>query len=359
MANLRELFASVRSTFSRGEQQISQDDDVDPRESLYNMVRENKLDELKAAFKKDADLSTMNMLHNARSADMVDFLVAKGANVNDRYNYVPNDEYPDEYPDDSPRSLEFAASQANVETVQRLILHGAKLDDGTAILSAVQRPNGEQQEAVVHALLDAGASIAKQPVVHAAVDKKASIGMIEALLKHGADPNDSIHEGGTGMHVAAMLGQRDVVELLLDYGANPSVVNRADETPLHRAALNGHTDVAQILITRSDDPTLVNAVDEFRNTPLTYAAAFGKTDTTIALLESGADAQLAMQGDEWKYPPDGYQLDSKEKQKEAMNLVRTHAVEKEKQALRQTLAEVEQDQSPEVAEQPARRRARL
>ena len=381
MANLRELFAGIRSTFSRGEQQTPQNDvdlreppiddspsvehptPVDPRQPLYTMVRENKLDELKAAFDQDADLSTMNMLHKARSPDMVDFLVAKGADVHQTYENGEgrNSDYGE------PTPLLSAAGSANVETIQRLIHHGANPDNGGAIgefplLRAIDRDDG-QQEAVVRVLLDGGAST-NGFLAGAIQGKKATMGTISALLEHGADPNDYTNDGmASALQHAAGQGRGELVDLLMDHGADPMQRDFNDCTALHYVTSDREIGIAEKLVARSADPAaLLNATDERGSTALTQAALGGDVLATEKLIELGSDLDLAMKGDDWKQPDSYLGIHSpvsKEKQKEAMNLVRTHAVENEKQALRQTFAEIEQE-APDIVEQPvARRRARL
>ncbi|HDR9280166.1 TPA: ankyrin repeat domain-containing protein [Burkholderia vietnamiensis] len=388
MANLRELFASVRNTFSRGVQQAPQDDDVDlsepsieasptlehqtpvhQRESLYDMVRENKLDELKAAFDQDADMSTTNLLHHVRSPEMVDFLVGKGANIDEPYvQNGPKTAEERAMSDlvggdlDGFTPLMFAASTANIPTITRLLEHGA---DSTNALHCAVSVERQDEEAVARTMIAAGAGV-DNGIVQFATDHGAQTGTIKALLDGGADPNGmnpdyGRGEAGTALQIAAHKGRMDVADLLLDYGADQMVRNVNGDTALHAAY--EHPAMAELIISRSADPAAsVNATDKMGNTPLTRAASEGKSDTAWKLLEHGADPALAIRGDAWREAELSQQSDISRttERQTAMNLVRSRAVEQEKQALRQTVAEVEQDQTPDVAEQPApRRRARL
>jgi len=383
MPSLRELFAGVRNTFSRGAQQESHDDvDLsepsidaprveDQRRPLYAMVRENKLDDLKAAFDQNADLSTTNMLHNARSPDMVDFLVGKGAKVNQEYDHGEgmNSDHGE------PTPLCYAASSANVETIQRLLHHGANPDSGWGqdecpLFEAIAR-NDELQEPAVRALIDGGASPDGPKYLPSslpkAVESGARIETINTLLERGADPDGADNNMETALHLAAAKGRTDVADMLLDYGANQRMTNIEGHTPLHNAANQVDMGMVNKLVSRGGDPAGVDSLVSGRDTVLALnATVYGDHDITQKLLDNGANPRLAMDSPTWREAEDRQRNHPNRMQpgaNEAMNLVRTHAVEQEKQTLRQTFAEVEHDQSPEVAEQPtqpvARRRVRL
>jgi ankyrin repeat protein len=353
MASPRDRFAGVRNTFVPK---------VPSQADLIELVRKNDLDGLTSAFDKH-DLKTDNLLHRVRSPEMVDFLVGKGADVNKPYQ---NKDGPGDNGDPTP--LFFAAFSANAETVQRLLHHGAGPDaggvvDGYPLGCAVTRDD-DQQEAVVRALLNAGAGT-RGALGEAIKEKHATIGTITALLEHGADPNGCLNEYGglvlvPALSLAAGQARGDVVDLLLDNGADPMERNVSQMTALHYAR---DPEMVDKLVARSADPAaLLNAANERGDTALTYAATSGQIDMATKLLDLGADPALAMQGAGWLeeernvlsgiYPRHG--------RNEAMHLVHAQVLEKEKQALRQTFAEVEQEQAHEVAEQPApRRRVRL
>ena len=332
---------------------------------LGKYVKDDKLDELKEAF-ESYDLDTTNLLHSVRSPDMVDFLVEKGADVNQPFDGPIHEDDLSIY---SPSPLMSAAQNANAATVQRLLHHGANPDyEGQStghdnpLHRAILRDD-DQQEAVVRTLLEAGATLDRgwgyTAVLPEAVTKGATVGAISALLVHGADPDQQDDDLMTPLHLAARHGRIDVAELLLDYGADPMARNIQDETALHVGTAD--PGMVDTLVTRSSDPyALLNATDEKGDTALTKAAYSGRIEATAKLLDLGADPELAMNGESWQQANEMVRSDPDPGRKEAMRLVRVHTVEKEKAALRQTLAEVEKDTSPEVAEQPvARRRARL
>ena len=49
--------------------------------------------------------------------------------------------------------------------------------------------------------------------------------VVEALLKHGADPNHRSITNFTPLHNAARANQVKIVKLLLDHGADPNIVD--------------------------------------------------------------------------------------------------------------------------------------
>ena len=54
--------------------------------------------------------------------------------------------------------------------------------------------------------------------------------------------------GLTPLHVAAFIGNENVVSYLLDKGANISSVTQRGETPLHYAARAGHPNIMRLLL---------------------------------------------------------------------------------------------------------------
>ena len=70
------------------------------------------------------------------------------------------------------------------------------------------------------------------------------------LLCHGEDVvNDTdSRTGNTALHMAAANGHLGVVELLLKCGADPKIANAQGNTPLHWAATNGQQSVVDLLL---------------------------------------------------------------------------------------------------------------
>ena len=73
----------------------------------------------------------------------------------------------------------------------------------------------------------------KQTPLLVAAEGETNAPAMEALLKHGANPNACDSRGNTALHLAAVhLADEKVFTLLLAYKANPNVRNNDGETPL-------------------------------------------------------------------------------------------------------------------------------
>lgn len=86
---------------------------------------------------------------------------------------------------------------------------------------------------------------------------RADIGMIEMLVRHGADVDaqEAMELGSSGpLHYAVRGGDVDVVEALLNAGANPSMPEGLHGfTPLHVAARMSLNDIAKLLVSKGAD----------------------------------------------------------------------------------------------------------
>lgn len=108
----------------------------------------------------------------------------------------------------------------------------------------------------------------------------------EHFLRHLHDPsnlNEPHAHGDTALHMAARMGNPDIVRTLLQYGADPNAQNRDKNTPLHIAINNQHPHTSTIVTTLlrfGADPSLRN---DQNMTPLVLAAKRGDRWTYIAL----------------------------------------------------------------------------
>ena len=70
---------------------------------------------------------------------------------------------------------------------------------------------------------------------------------VDALLRHGADPNARQGGGFTPLHAAAQNGDRESVDALLESGADPAVANDDGKTPGDLARAAGHDELGELL----------------------------------------------------------------------------------------------------------------
>ncbi len=108
----------------------------------------------------------------------------------------------------------------------------------------------------VELLLASGASVGalsanglRNTPLHAALAGQAK-DLAALLLDAGTDPNAADANGNTLLHLAAFLGDLDVIQMLLVRGAQPSRKNESGTTPADLAAGQGHEDAARLLQSR-------------------------------------------------------------------------------------------------------------
>ncbi|KAJ0421451.1 ankyrin repeat-containing domain protein [Aspergillus carlsbadensis] len=118
----------------------------------------------------------------------------------------------------------------------------------------------------------------------------AQIQIVQALLRHGVDPNGYDDEYyWTAMHHAVRCGEIEIVKTLLDGGVDPD--SREDEgwTSLHFAVQRGDVDIVKLLLERGADVEAGNAMGD---TPLIMAVRLGRREVARVLLECGCKPDL-------------------------------------------------------------------
>jgi ankyrin repeat protein len=119
---------------------------------------------------------------------------------------------------------------------------------------------------------------------------------VAALLREGADPNDSNEYGDPMLLLAVRKEQTDVARALIDGGADVNRPGVEGKTPLHVAVGDENsTDLLRLLLERGADPDAHSAEGW---TPLLNATSWGYADQALVLLEHGADPNKTPSG--WK-----------------------------------------------------------
>ena len=127
--------------------------------------------------------------------------------------------------------------------------------------------------------------------------------LVQALIQHGADPNQPNARGGTPLLCACEAGHETAVTALLAAGADPVHVDGDGDTALCVAATHGHAATVALLLAHPPSPSdasspsdprglLASAIDRPGSggrPPLVKAAAAGHAAVVAALLGAGAD----------------------------------------------------------------------
>ncbi len=205
--------------------------------------------------KKHASLAALDLqgetpLHHAlqlRSTDMVAFLIARGADVNqrDRDGWTP---------------LMTAAYGDDAADVKVLIAHGGdpnavSAQNFTPLGIATQYGKNQAALALIEAGADPGRPIGDAgytPLMLATANHAPEVA--RALIEKGADVNAHNSGGVTALMIAAANSRADMVELLVRAGANVQAQTERGETALSIARTKGDERVIRLLDEASGHP---------------------------------------------------------------------------------------------------------
>lgn len=165
---------------------------------------------------------------------------------------------------DAKTPLMVAAETGNLEMVQFLLDHGAKLDVR---------------------------SLENMTALHFAA-KNGHENIVKFLLEQGVGINDKSNSGATPLLFAAMNGHAAMVKLLLDRGANINAQDGSGVTALFAAISSNHVDVVKVLLEYGADLTLTlssRRLSYLDGTPLHAAIKLDNLEIVRLLLKNGAD----------------------------------------------------------------------
>ncbi|MBC8868268.1 MAG: ankyrin repeat domain-containing protein, partial [Planctomycetes bacterium] len=116
--------------------------------------------------------------------------------------------------------------------------------------------------------------------------EKADAAEVKRLL--AIDPESvkkTFGDDGTLLHVAVVLGHKEIAELLLAKGADPNAANADGHTALHQAAEYGRLEIANMLVEKGAS---VSAGKDRGCTPLHIAVMNGWVEVAAWLIEHGS-----------------------------------------------------------------------
>ena len=228
-------------------------------------------------------LTALNLAVRNMDSDMVNFLLAKGADVNFRGSPGARQETP-----------LFLAVSLGSEIMTRLLMEeGADLESKdrnarTPLSWAAEKG----QEALVRLLLEKGADpTSKDKSGRTALSWAAEMGheaLVSLLLEKGADPKSKGKSGQTLLWWAAEKSNDALVSLLLEKGADPKSKDKSGQTLLWWAAEKSNDALVSLLLEKGADP---KSKDKSGQTLLWWAAEKGNQALMSLLLEKGADPE--------------------------------------------------------------------
>ena len=127
------------------------------------------------------------------------------------------------------------------------------------------------------------------PLIQAVPNGEEKPGIIEVLLKNGANVNVDNENGWTPLLEAVSQNDFATVKSLVNYGANVSAINNEGWTPLMQASKKGNLEILRFLLSNNAD---VNALNNYDQTALMIATEKGYPYIVKALLEKGAKVNI-------------------------------------------------------------------
>lgn len=174
--------------------------------------------------------------------DMVDFLLEKGAAIN-QSDCIP--------------ALDVAVDQDNIEMMNLLLGRGADVNLSSS------KSNG-------------------LPIHHACAHNSTNI--LKILLRYDVKLNEKNEQGVTPLLYAAVNTNSIMIQLLLDHGADPKVSLPEGETALHIVAECGHIPSVKCFVSHPLIHQLANLKDAKGRVPAAYAAESSQLEVLKILL---------------------------------------------------------------------------
>lgn len=297
--------------------------------------------------------SALEMAARKGRVEVLREMIAYGADVNasDSTGYTPlHAAATDNEPGAIDALVEAGANVEALEKESRTPLHHASQWDAPEAIIALLRHGADKNKVDIsglsplHIAVVNGSCSASEALLAAGADTKAiapcnehsmslievaacqgHVGVLKAVIRHGADVNAVGGLGGTPLMLASASDNADAVDVLVKLGASVNAVQEpTGKTCLHLAANGSCCETVRALLQHGAD---VNATDALGNSPLHYAAKLaGKVEASEMvdiLLRHGADETTFDNIGRTAYQVIGIALRALERRQEEVVRVRT------------------------------------
>jgi len=213
--------------------------------------------------------------------DSVNFLLKHGADVN--HSLL-----------DGRTALFLACYLGDVEIAAALVTTGALMvpEEGERMrLSPWWVATAEARPEIIDVLVNTGYPFNVrvggdgESLLHVAA-QVGNAEIVSALISKGADVNARDDDDKTALHWAVANDMEAVVDVLLQNGASTTALSSIGYSPLHKAAWNGSLTMMRMLIAYEAN---VNLSFDNGRTPLMLAAEYAQFQACVLLIDAGAD----------------------------------------------------------------------
>lgn len=195
--------------------------------------------------------------------------------------------------------LHTAAAIGNLEIVRLLWEKGAKVNErGGNFETPLQVAVSGGSEEVIEFLISKGADLQLRGGKWGNALNAAAVirpRLTDCLFKHGASLQDSDEQGRAAIHMAANVGNLDLMKRFLEEERDG--LTRKDKqgrTVLHHAASHGHKEVVSYILAAQDTTDKATCQDPDKDgwTPLHWACRRANEKVVRVLLKEGADPSV-------------------------------------------------------------------